>query len=140
MANRTQPSLADYVAVALSPALIMALVGSLVFFLLEVCYGGKYEGRMQWILFCFVFCAVLIARISMTAGISERAPLYAIGLGILVWLALTKFVEFPEDTPLATFSWAINLGLIGLIWWSAHKLTWDCTFIDENVDSSARVC
>jgi len=26
--------------------------------------------------------------------------------------------------------------LIGLIWWSAHKLTIDCTLIDESQDSS----
>ncbi len=114
----------------------MTLVGSLVLFLLELFYGGRYEGRMQWILFSFVFCAVLIARISMTPEIAARAPLYGIGLGLVVWFALGKFVEFPPDTPLATFSWAINLGLIALIWWSAHKLTWDCTYIDETVDAS----
>jgi hypothetical protein len=136
MAHRPQPSLADYVALALSPALVMTLVGSLVFFLLEVCYGGRYEGRMQWILFSFVFGAVLIARISMTAGISERAPLYGIGLGLVVWLALAKFVEIPQGIPLARFSWVINLGLIALIWWAAHKLTRDCTYIDETVDAS----
>lgn len=136
MAKRPHASLADYVAIAICPALIMALVGSLVFFLLEVSYGGRYEGRMQMILFCFVFAAVLIARISMTAGISERAPIYGVVLGVAVWLALSKFVEFPPGTPLASFSWAINLGLIALIWWATHKLTWDCTYIDDNVDSS----
>ena len=25
----------------------------------------------------------------------------------------------------------INLALIGVIWWSAHRLTWDCTLIDD---------
>ena len=44
-------TLADYVTVALSPALIMALVGSLVFFLLEVLYVGQYSERLQWTLF-----------------------------------------------------------------------------------------
>jgi hypothetical protein len=32
----------------------------------------------------------------------------------------------------------VNLGLIALIWWSAHKLTWDCTHIDEKRESSGR--
>jgi hypothetical protein len=137
-ADKPQPTLADYVAIALSPALIMTLVGSLVFFLLEVLYVGKYEARLQWILFFFVFAAVLIARISMTAGISERAPLYGLVLALLVWLGLWKFVEFPPGTPLAAYSWAINLGLLALIWWCAHRLTWDCTFIDENVDASGK--
>jgi uncharacterized protein DUF4129 len=137
-ADKPQPTLADYVAIALSPVLIMALVGSLVFFLLEVLYVGKYEGRLQWILFFFVFAAVLIARISMTAGISERAPLYGLILAVLVWIGLWRFVEFPPATPLAEYSWAINLGLLALIWWCTHRLTWDCTFIDENVDASGK--
>jgi hypothetical protein len=136
MAKREPPTLADYLTIALCPALIMALIGSLVFFLLEVLYVGKYEARLQWILTCFVFAAVLIARISMMAGISERAPLYGIVLGVAVWFALTKFVEFPEGAPLASFSWAIHIGMILLIWWCAHKLTWDCTFIDETENAS----
>jgi len=34
-------SLADYVVVAISPALIMALISSLIYFLLEVFYPGE---------------------------------------------------------------------------------------------------
>ena len=37
-------SLADYMVIALSPALIMTLVGSLVFFLIEVFYRGQMVG------------------------------------------------------------------------------------------------
>ena len=59
--DRPNQTLADYVALAISPALIMGLVGSLVFFLINVLYVGEYVGRMQWILFFFVFGAVLIA-------------------------------------------------------------------------------
>src|SRR5207248_7175005 len=62
--KKPQQTLADYVTIALSPALIMALVGSLIFFLLEVLYVGQYSGRMQWTLFFFVFGIVLVARIA----------------------------------------------------------------------------
>jgi len=134
--DRPAKSLADYVAIAISPVLIMALVGSLVFFLLEVVYRGRYEGSLQHILFFFVFGAVLVARISMQGGISDRAGLYGIVLGLVTWLALLRFVDYPEDLPLAPWGWAINLGLIGIIWWSAHRLTWDCTLIDDEVDAS----
>src|SRR5947209_13613457 len=79
-------TLADFLAIAMSPVLIMALVGSLVFFLLEVLYQGKHQGSLQWILFFFVFGAVLIARISMEGGIAERAAGYGFILGLLVWL------------------------------------------------------
>jgi hypothetical protein len=135
-ADKQQPALADYVAIAISPAFIMTLVGSLVFFLLEVVYVGQYGGRLQWIMFFFVFAAVLIARMSMTPGIAERAGLYGLVLAIVVFIALQKFVDYHPDSPLHHVTWLVNLGLMGIIWWSAYKLTWDCTLIDENVDSS----
>lgn len=33
-------------------------------------------------------------------------------------------------------SFFINCGLIALVWWSADKLTWDCTLIDEQEEDS----
>jgi hypothetical protein len=133
--SRAHPGLGDYLAIAICPLLIMALVSSLVFFLLEVLYAGNYGTRLQWILFLFVFAAVWIARLSITES-AGRAALYGVVLGIVVWLALQSFVVYGPDTPLAGFSWAINIALMGIIWWCAHRLTWDCTFIDEEVDSS----
>jgi hypothetical protein len=136
MASRkARPTLADYVAIAICPALIIALVVSLVFFLLEVLYVGQYAGRLQWIFFSFVFAAVLIARMSMQ-DMADRAPLYGAVLAIVVAIALHWLVQYPEDSPLYNFRWLVNLGLMALIWWCAHRLTWDCTFIDENVDTS----
>jgi hypothetical protein len=44
--------MADYVVIAISPALIMALVGSLVFFLLRVFYQGEYQERLHWVMAC----------------------------------------------------------------------------------------
>jgi hypothetical protein len=44
---KPRPTLADYIIIAISPALIMALVGSLVFFLLELFYQGQYQARLQ---------------------------------------------------------------------------------------------
>src|SRR5258708_29068706 len=119
--QKTEHTPADYVAMALAPALIMALVASLVFFLLEILYAGVYTGRLQWILFFFVFAAVLIARISMQPDIAARANLYGGLLGLLVWLGLLMYVEYPEGNPAADFGWAINLGLIALTWWCAPQ-------------------
>jgi hypothetical protein len=134
--GQRQQTLADYVAIAICPLLIMALVGSLVFFLLEVLYVGEYDGRLRWILFFFVFGAVLIARISMRGDIADRAGLYGLVLGFLVWLGLLIYIEYPRDSPAASFGWAINLFLIAITWWCAHRLTWDCTLIDDSVDAS----
>jgi len=87
---------ADYVAIAVSPALIMALVGSLVFFLIEVLYVGQYQARLIYVFSLFVFATVLIGRISIEMGV-ERAALFAMPLGIAMFMVLAKFV--PHTSP-----------------------------------------
>ncbi len=123
--SRPQMTNIDYVVIALSPALIMMLVGSLCFFLLEVFYRGQYESRLTWIMFWFVLGTVLIARISMEEG-AERASIYGLALAGAVALAMMRFVDSPF----------IAWGLMALVWWCAHKLTWDCTLIDDSQDAS----
>ncbi len=126
MAPRLNKTLADYIGIAISPALIMVMVGSLVFFLVEVFYQGQYGERLHFILALFVMAIVLVARLSIEFG-SEHATLYGIPLAIVTVLALAKFVDR---------GLIINVGLMAIIWWSAHKLTWDCTLIDETEDAS----
>lgn len=132
--EREAPSAADYAVTALSPALVMLMVGSLVFFLVEVLYAGRYSGRLLYTMFFFVFAAVLIARVSIQYD-AGRATIYGIALAIVTYLALLAYVEFPSGW-LKAWGWLVNLGLLALVWWSAHKLTWDCTHIDERAGSS----
>lgn len=122
MARRLYKTTADYLAIAITPALIMALVTSLVFFLLLVFYRGAFHGRLQYILFLFVFAAVLIARIAMEEG-RERAMVFSLALAAATALAVNRFSD------LGTLA---NLFFLGLIWWCADRLTWDCTLIDEH--------
>jgi hypothetical protein len=129
-------TLADYVAIAISPVLIIALVGSLVFFLAEVLLGPRYPGQLLWILFFAVFGAVLVSRISMSTDIADRAGIYGIVLGVLVWIALMVYVKYPPDSHLAGYDWLINAFLIVITWWSAHRLTRDSTLVDDKVDTS----
>ena len=130
---RLRKTLTDYVVIAISPALIMVLIGSLVFFLLEVFYQGQFLTRLHWIFGLFVMATVLIGRISIEEG-REYAALFAAPLGIVTLLAVLKFVQF--SGPLAGFSTILNIALIALIWWCADRLTWDCTVIDEGEDAS----
>ncbi|NUQ62857.1 MAG: DUF4129 domain-containing protein [Pirellulales bacterium] len=123
---RLDKTLADYVGIAISPVLIMGMVGSLVFFLMELFYQGQYGERLHFILALFVMAIVLVARLSIEFG-SEHATMYGTPLAIVTALALLKFVDH---------GFFINIGLMALIWWSAHKLTWDCTLIDETEDAS----
>jgi hypothetical protein len=136
-ADREAPTLADYAVTAISPVLIMLMVGSLVFFLVEVLYAGKYSGKLLYSLFFFVIGAVLVARISIQID-GARATLYGVGLGVVTFLAMMAYVEYPAGTPLRSVAWLVNLGLMGVVWWSAHKLTWDCTHIDEKREASGR--
>jgi energy-coupling factor transporter transmembrane protein EcfT len=124
--KRLQKSFADYVAIAVCPVLIMLLVGSLVFFLLEVFYSGRYENRLQLILLCFVLASVLIARIGIEQG-SEYAGVYGLALAIATSLAIFRLVEDAV---------VVALCLLAVIWWCSNKLTWDCTLIDDSVDAS----
>jgi uncharacterized membrane protein YgcG len=134
MARRLPQTLADYLVIAISPALIMALVGSLMFFLLRVFYQGQYGERLHWVMACFVFAAVLIARISIEEGFERAAP-FGAALAILVGIAANRFMEYRGDW-VDNFGWVINFGIIGLVWWCIHQLTWDCTVIDEDQDAS----
>jgi hypothetical protein len=121
MARRLYKTTADYLTIAIAPALIMALVASLVFFLLTVFYRGPHLHRLQYVMFLFVFAAVLIARIAMEEG-REKAILYSVLLGVAVIFVVSQL----SDLPLL-----LSIGLIALIWWSADRLTWDSTLIDE---------
>ena len=124
--SRLNKTLADYMVIAVSPGLIMVLIGSLVYFLLDVFYRGSYSERVHFVFGAFIFAAVLVGRIAIELG-AERAMMYAMPLALVTALALTTFL----DVPLV----AVVI-LIGLIWWSAHKLTIDCTLIDESQDAS----
>jgi hypothetical protein len=133
MAKRLHKTLLDYLIIAISPALIILMVNSLVQFLVQVFYRGNFQGRLDFVLTMFVVGAVLIGRISIEDG-RERAMLFAAPLGLVTLLAIGRFVEF--HGLLGPFSFFINCGLIALIWWSADKLTWDCTLIDEQEEDS----
>jgi hypothetical protein len=135
--DREPPTTTDYVVTALSPVLIMLMVGSLVFFLVEVMYDGKYSGRLIYSLFFFVLGAVLVARIAIEKD-ATRASGYGVALGIVTYIALLTYVEYPSGGWLKSFGWLVNLGLMVLIWWSANKLTWDCTHIDEKRKGAGR--
>jgi hypothetical protein len=133
MPRRSPETLADYLVVAVCPTLIMLLVGSLCFFLVEVFYQGQYQMRLLFVMAMFVMAIVCVARISMEEG-AGYAALFGLPLAIVVAIALMRFVNI--QGPLAGISPLINLGLMALIWWSAHKLTWDCTLVDDSQDAS----
>lgn len=124
--QRPEKTLADYAAIAISPVLIMLLVGSLVFFLAEAVYAGNYPGQLRWILFWFVLASVLVSRIGIEQG-TALASTYGAVLGLVTALVILRYVQ----------SYVVGaLCLLGVIWWCTNKLTWDCTLIDDSEDAS----
>jgi hypothetical protein len=134
--ERASPTLADYVVIVISPALIAGLVGSLAFFLLEVMYRGQYEERLQWTVFFFVVGSVLVARISMIGEIAGRYWIYAPILGLATLAVLQTFVEY-KASPAAPYRIPINIFLVLVVLWSTYQLMWDCTHIDDDGDPTA---
>jgi len=134
MPRRIQPTLMDYVVIAINPALIIVLINSLVYFLLEMFYQGQYPERLHFCLSMFILGAVLIARISMEEGWEHAAP-FGVALAVVISLAMHKFVSY-KGTSLDAVGWLVNYAMIALAWWCAHRLTWDCTLVDETQDAS----
>ncbi len=105
-----------------NPALVMGLIGSLAYFLLDVGYRGRFDDQLRWTLFFFVFAIVLVARISFTMG-SDKAALYGLLLGGVTFIATMRFVE--------GLGVVINLLIILVIAGSAYLLTKDTTWMGK---------
>jgi len=126
---KASPPLVLVVTLIVNPILIMLMVSSLVFFLVEVLYQGQYSGRLNWSLGFFCIGAVLIARITIEQG-RALAGIYAVALGAACLLAMMAFVSYPAGW-LKVLAPVLNLGLMGLVWFAADRLTWDCTHMDD---------
>ena len=125
--GKPQKTVADYMVIALSPVLIMALVGSLCFFLIEVFYRGKMLGGVCWVMFWFIIGIVLVSRIAIENS-TEHAAMYGFGLALATWIYMMR----TQPSPL------LAILLLAIVWFCAHKLVWDCTLIDDDQDSSGQ--
>lgn len=118
-----RPGPADYLAMAVGPVLIMIMVGSFAFFLLDVFYRGEHLLRVRWTLFWFVLACVLVSRIGIEFDLG-RASLYGLALGGATSLMLMRYVDFLPAV----------LVLLAVLWWLANRLTWNCTVIDDDTE------
>lgn len=119
MPRRLPQTLADYLVVAIAPALIGLMVGALMFFLVELLYPAEWHGRLRWVFGWYVVGIVGISRISLEEGWAY-ASLFAAALSGAVALVVP-----PASWP-----------LLAVVWWAAHQLTRDTTLLDETQDAS----
>lgn len=125
MSRRHIETITDLLIVAISPALVIFMVGSLVFFATHCFYDGAFHTRLRISAGLFVIAAVLVSRISIDEG-REYASMFAIPLSIATVLSIMKYTD----------AGMIVIPLVAFIWWSTNKLTWDCTVLDDRKDAS----
>jgi hypothetical protein len=126
-------STADYAVIAVNPTLIILMLTALVHFLVLCAYSGEFTYRLMYILFLFILASTLIARISIEKG-RAYAAMYALALAGATFIAINQFVAL--SGPLANLSFIFNTFLIVLIWFLADRITYDCTVIDDQVNSA----
>ena len=125
--GKPQKTAADWLVMSLSPALIIVLVESLCAFLVLVFYRGEAVDSVRWVLFWFVLAVVLVSRIGIEQG-PGPAMVYGLALAGVTWLYLLRIHP----------AYLLGAIMLGLLWWCAHKLTWNCTLIDELEEASDR--
>ncbi|MFK7770332.1 MAG: hypothetical protein AB8B55_24185 [Mariniblastus sp.] len=117
------------------PVLIILMIGALVYFLIEVFYRGPHAARLCWVFGLFTSAAVLVSRISVEEGM-ERAALFGFALAGATFVVTLQLVDFDYGA-LSVLKPVVVLFFIAIVMWSANRLTWDCTVIDESRDVSS---
>ena len=100
--HKPQKTFADYLVIAISPVLIMVMVGSLAFFLIQVFYRGEMIHSIRWVMFWFVLAIVLVSRLAIERG-KERAWFYGGALAAATWFYLVHTHRDPFLGSVATF-------------------------------------
>ena len=131
--KKARPESLDFFLAGIAPIFIIGMIGSLVYFIIMVCYEGPFQIRLMWILGLYTVAAVLIARIAIEQS-RQLAFVYMFALG-----GATLFVapQFMTVTGLLAFlSFPILIGLLVLVAVLADRITFDCTSMNEQVQSA----
>lgn len=130
MANekKARPESLDFLLAAIAPVFIIGMIGSLVYFIIIVCYEGPFTARLMWILGLYTVAAVLIGRIAIEQS-RQLAFIYMFALGAATLFVTPQFMTI--SGPLAFFTFPILLGLLVLVAVLADRITFDCTSMNE---------
>lgn len=130
---RQQSVIADFIAAAVAPGLVMGMIFCLISFLILVFYRDGYQIRVNYLFALYIFASVLIARIAIESG-RAYAMTYTLALGLAMMVVISRFAVF--QGPLASLSPLINLGLISLVGYLADRIVFDCTLVEADRDTS----
>lgn len=133
----------DWLTEVAIPVAIFGLLGSLLYYLIDLraAMGGQFAGMLRWVCFWFLLAAIGITRIRVKYGTVVLAAPYMVGLAATTGLVVFYFT-FADGAMAgrfndwgAAFSLVFNFALVALIWWTAYKVTHECT-LDDNVAST----
>jgi len=131
--KKARPESLDFFLAAIAPVFIIGMIGSLVYFIIMVCYEGPFIIRLMWILGLYTVAAVLIARIAIEQS-RQLAFVYMFPLGGATLFVAPQFMTVTG--PLAFLSFPILLGLLVLVAVLADRITFDCTSMNEQQQST----
>jgi len=100
---KLRPTSLDYALAAISPALIILMIGSLVAFLMTALYRGEFPVRLMWVLGLFTFASVLISRIAIEQSRCVGSVFRTAGLACLWIGAIDHRIQYRPEPRLVLY-------------------------------------
>lgn len=129
----------DWLLEFLTPFMILIMVASVVFFLLDVrfVYTEVHDFNLRMVAFFYILGVVALNRLIARDG-KEESIMYFIALaGAITLYTLATTTAYDVGSVGGTFmnkpgvALAFNLTVVMFIWWLANRLTHECC-VDEN--------
>ncbi len=131
----------DWLTEIAIPLGVFGLLGSLVYYLIEVrtvLSGGASVGPLRWVVVWFLLATIGIARIRTKYGGAAIAGYYSAllagSIGLFVWVYTGQLGPMYGGAADRTTALIFNWAMVGLIWWAATAVTREAT-LEENVET-----
>lgn len=129
----------DFFVDLLIPVCLIGLLGSLLYFLLDVrrvLVAGGFQS-LQFASFAFLFAVVFTERIRVRAGRGWAIFLSVLVAGSILFYmtSLTLYAGGLVGGRSLALALVANYALVAFVWWAARRLTRECT-IDPDVDEA----
>ncbi|MGQ9730214.1 MAG: DUF4129 domain-containing protein [Candidatus Zipacnadales bacterium] len=132
----------DWLTEVLIPAAVFGLLGSFLYYLIDMrgAVGDPGISSLRWVCFWFLLGTILTTRMRTRYGAHILALPYMIGLGLAMVLFVFHVTMYSgsfvgsSDTVGQAFALIFNYALVGFIWWIANLVTRACT-AEENFET-----
>ncbi|MGC8844565.1 MAG: DUF4129 domain-containing protein [Candidatus Hydrogenedens sp.] len=138
-------TLTDTLLSFINPFLILILLWSIVFFLLDVryIYTEVNDRNLRFVVFCFILGVVAVNRIFATESVEDGVVYgFALGLTISFYVVVSTSMYgtgsfiYNLVTGNNFMAFLSNMGVVIFLWWLTNRITYECC-IDENINAGA---